>query len=99
MLGQSDYEEQFFLADLHCICDSAYYTQKKFVTLPQSQITRVAITIFHYLWIKVIKINHQMSRNARKMQRHLQLGGMDSLHQLYTNHGNKHNSLSLKNAF
>lgn len=40
-----------------------------------------------------------MSRNTRKMQRRLQLGGMDSLHQLYTNHGNKHNSLSLKNAF
>lgn len=28
MLGQSDYEEQFVLTDLHCICDSAYYTKK-----------------------------------------------------------------------
>lgn len=69
-------KNSFSLTDLHCICDSGYYTKKKKSLSPfpketldfsQSQITRVAITIFHYLWIKVIKINEQKYQENAKM--------------------------------
>lgn len=71
-------KNSFSLTDLHCICDSGYYTKKKkkkslspfpkeTLDFSQSQITRVAITIFHYLWIKVIKINEQKYQENAKM--------------------------------